>query len=88
MTYDEHRSARMCMGHSKPKAPSGPEPKVIEISMDDFRALWGRIQAQRMEPVDWEMLNLFMGSYFGLLEVLRNNEISAARLRKILFVGR
>jgi transposase len=53
--------------------------------MEDLRALRERVQAQSIEPGDWEMLNLFMGSYFGLLELLRNKEISAARLRKILF---
>jgi len=61
------------------------EPRIVELSGDDLLALNEHAEVDHFEPGDGELVKLLIGSYRELLELLRNNEITLARLRKILF---
>ena len=67
------------------KSKSKQEPKVVEVSSEDLRALRGRAKARELDADDCELVDLLIASYDELLELLRNKEISLARLRKMLF---
>jgi transposase len=79
--YGEHYPARMSMGRAKSKQ----EPRVVELSIDDLLALDARAEAGQFERSDCDLVRLLIASHRELLDLLRNKEISLARLRKILF---
>ncbi len=69
------------MRRPKPK----PEPEIVEVNFDELMALDERAQARQFEGGDYETIRLLIASHHGLFELLRNKEISLARLRKMLF---
>ena len=62
-----------------------PKPKVVELHIDDLMAIDERAKAKQFEDADYEMVRLFISSHRELLDLLKNKEISLARLRKMLF---
>jgi len=64
------------------------EPRVVELSLDDLLALDVRAKAGQFECGDAELVSLLIASHRELLDLLRNKEISLARLRKMLFGAR
>ena len=69
------------MGRPKSKQ----EPTVVELSIDDLLALDGRAEGEQFERGDGELVRLLIASYRELFELLKNKEITLARLRKIVF---
>ena len=61
------------------------EPRIVELSSDDLLALDGHAEADHFERGDGELVKLLIASYRELWELLKNKEITLARLRKILF---
>lgn len=62
-----------------------PEPKVVELNIDDLLALDERAKIKQLEDGDYEMFRLLISSHRELLDLLRNKDTSLARLRKMLF---
>ena len=66
------------------KRKSKPAPEIVELKADDLMALDERIKAQ-LEDADYEMVKLLIASHRELFDLLRNKDITLARLRKMLF---
>lgn len=67
------------------KSKSKPEPRVVELNVNDLLALAARAKTEQFECGDGELVALVIASHCELLELLRNNEITLARLRRMLF---
>ena len=61
------------------------EPRIVELRSDDLLALDGHAEVDHFERGDGELVKLLIASYRELLELLKNKEITLARLRKMLF---
>ena len=64
------------------KRKSKPAPEIVELKADDLMALDERIKAQ-LEDADYEMVKLLIASHRELFDLLRNKDITLARLRKM-----
>ncbi len=64
---------------------SKPKLQVVELNADDIKGLKERARAEVWQRGDGEIVGLLIASHSGLLELLKNKDISLARLRKILF---
>jgi transposase len=64
---------------------SKPEPQVVELNADDLKELKERARAEAWQRGDGEIVDLLIASHCELLELLRNKDISLARLQKMLF---
>ena len=64
---------------------SKPDPQVVELNDDDLNELNERARAEAWQRGDGEIVGLVIASYSELLELLRNKDISLARLQKMLF---
>jgi transposase len=64
---------------------SKPELQVVELNADDMKGLKERAAAEAWQRGDGEIVGLLIASHSELLELLKNKDISLARLRKILF---
>lgn len=61
------------------------EPRVVELNIDDLQTLNVHAEADHFERGDGEFVKLLIAAYRKLVELLKNDEITLARLRKILF---
>ena len=64
---------------------SKPDPQVVELKDDDLNGLQERAAAEAWQRGDGEIVSLLIGSHRELLDLIKNKDISLARLRKILF---
>lgn len=62
-----------------------PDPQIIEIDDEQLDALVLRIKEQRLREEDYAILQNVLESYAYLTATLGDNNISMARLRKLLF---
>ena len=69
------------MGRHKTKH----EQRIVELKIEDLLALNGHAEADQFERGDGELVKLLIASYRELLDLLQNQEITLARLRKMLF---
>jgi len=69
----------------QPKSKAKSEPKVVELNIDELLALDERAKGDQFERGDGQLVRLLIASHRELFDMLRNKEISLARLRKILF---
>lgn len=69
----------------RPKSKSKPEPRVVELDVADLIALDEHAQAEHFEHADYQMVRLLIASQRELFELLRNQDTTLARLRRILF---
>jgi transposase len=64
---------------------SQPELQVVELHADDMKGLEERAAAEAWQRGDGKIVGLLIASHSELLALLKNKDISLARLRKILF---
>ena len=67
------------------KAKAKVQPRIVELNMDDVRSLASRAEREQFERGDGKLVGLVIASHCELLELLRNNEITLGRLRRMLF---
>jgi len=64
---------------------SQPGPQIVEMNEDDLKALKERAAFEAWKRGDGEIVTLLIASHHELLSLLKNKDISLARLRKIVF---
>ena len=64
---------------------SKPDPQVIEMNGDELKGLNARAMVEAWQRGDGKIVSLLIASHDELLNLLKNSDISLARLRKILF---
>jgi transposase len=64
---------------------SKPDPKVVELKDDDLNQLDGRAAAEAWQHGDGATVCLLIASHRELLDLIKDKNISLARLRKMLF---
>ena len=64
---------------------SKPDPQIVELHADDMKGLKERAAAEAWQRGDGEIVGLLIASHSELLNLLKNKDISLARLRKMLF---
>ena len=64
---------------------SKPDPQIVELNAGDLKGLRERARAEAWQRGDGETVDLLIVSHCELLELLKNKDISLARLRKMLF---
>ena len=67
----------------RPKSQS--EPEIVELKRDDLLELDERAQADQFARGDGTTVHLLIGSHLELVDLLKDKEITLARLRKMLF---
>ena len=73
------------MRRQEPKSKSKPEPRVVELNINDLRTLAARAKVEQWERGDGEVVELVITSYCELLDLLEKKETTLARLRRMLF---
>jgi transposase len=71
----------MSMGRRK----ATHEHRIVELNQDDLLALHGHAETDQFERGDGELVKLLIAAYSELLELLKNDKTTLARLRKMLF---
>ena len=64
---------------------SKPEPEVVELTFDELMAIIEHLRSGELEDRDRETLIMVALAYWELLGILKNKDLSLARLQKILF---
>jgi len=73
------------MRRRQSKTKSKPEPRIVELNIDDLRALAERAKAEQFEHGDGKLVGLVIASLCELLDLLKKKETTLARLRRMLF---
>jgi transposase len=74
-------AAGMSMRRSKSKS----DPNVVELQRDELLELDMRAQEDQFESGDGPKVHLLVEAYLELTDLVRHNDISMARLQRILF---